>query len=221
MCGRYTLTTPGDVLAPALGLESVPTLTPRWNIAPSQPVAIVRAGGAGRRELAVVRWGLIPHWAKEAALGERMINARAETLAEKPAFRDSFRRRRCLIPADGFYEWQKSAAGKQPFLIRLRAATPFAFAGLWSSWRDPQGGTALDSCAIVTTTPNELTAPIHDRMPVILPPAAFATWLDPDATATASAALLVPYPANEMAALAVSKRVNSPAHDDPGCWTPA
>lgn len=219
MCGRYTLTTPGDVLAAALGLESVPELPPRYNIAPSQPVAIVRAGDARRRELALARWGLIPHWAKEATIGARTINARAETVAEKPAFRDSFRRRRCLIPADGFYEWQKREGGKQPYLLRLRDGAPFAFAGLWSRWRDPGSGESLDTCAIVTTTPNELAATVHDRMPVILPATAYEEWLDPEAPGPA--ALLAPFPAERMTAVAVSRRVNDPTHDAPDCLAPA
>jgi putative SOS response-associated peptidase YedK len=218
MCGRYTLTTPGDVLAPALGLESAPTLVPRYNIAPSQQVPIVRASAGGRRELVDARWGLVPHWAKEAAIGNRLINARAETLAEKPAFRDSFRRRRCLIPADGFYEWQTLGKSKQPWLLRLAGGAPFAFAGLWSRWREPASGEELDTCAIVTTTPNELAATVHDRMPVILPPDVFAAWLDP--ASPGPAALLVPFPAASMTAYPVSRRVNDPTHDGPDCVQP-
>ena len=219
MCGRYTLTTPGDVLAPVLGLESAPELAPRYNIAPSQQVPIVRAGPGRRRELAMVRWGLVPHWAKEAAIGNRLINARAETLGEKPAFRDSFRRRRCLIAADGFYEWQKLEQGKRPYLLRLADGSPFAFAGLWSSWRDPGSGDPLETCAIVTTTPNELAATVHDRMPVILPPAAFTAWLDPDSPSPVE--LLVPFPADRMTAFPVSRRVNDPSYDGPDCVAPA
>ncbi|KAB2968030.1 MAG: SOS response-associated peptidase [Thermoanaerobaculia bacterium] len=224
MCGRYFLTTPGAVLAESFALESAPELPPRWNIAPTQNVPIVRAPAAVRggpaRELAMVRWGLVPFWAKEAAIGNRLINARAESLGEKPAFRDSFRKRRCLIPADGFYEWKKEGAGKQPWLLRLRGGGVLAFAGLWSRWQDPAGGAPLESCAIVTTTPNELAATVHDRMPVVLPFDRHGTWLDPEAAAPALAALLRPFPAEEMEAFPVSKLVNSPAHDEPGCIVP-
>jgi putative SOS response-associated peptidase YedK len=219
MCGRYFLTTPGDVLAAELGLESAPELEPRYNIAPSQQVPIVRAGG-GRRELAQVRWGLIPGWAKDPAIGNRMINARGETLAEKPSFRDAFRKRRCLIPADGFYEWKKLPAGKQPFVLRRRGGGPIAFAGLWSSWKDPETGEPVETCAIVTTTPNELAATVHDRMPVLLASDARSTWLAPDAPPDVLTALLVPSPAADLAAYPVSRRVNSPDNDDPSCIAP-
>lgn len=221
MCGRYFLTTPGSVLAERFALETVPELTPRWNIAPTQSVPIVRAGAGGGRELAVTRWGLVPFWAKEAAIGNRLINARAETLAEKPAFRDSFRKRRCLVPADGFYEWKKAGAGKQPWLLRLRGGGVLAFAGVWSRWQDPAGGEPVESCAIVTTTPNELAATVHDRMPVVLPFDRHRDWLDSGAAPAALAALLRPFPAHEMEAFPVSKLVNNPAHDEPGCIEPA
>ena len=221
MCGRYFLTTPGAVLAEAFGLAAAPELTPRWNVAPSQRVPIVRASAAGGRELALVRWGLVPFWAKEAAIGNRLINARGESLGEKPAFRDSYRKRRCLVPADGFYEWQKVGAVKQPWLLRLRGGGVFGLAGLWSSWRDPASGEPLESCAIVTTTPNELAATVHDRMPVLLPRARYDAWLDPAAGPSELAPLLAPYPAGEMEAYPVSKLVNSPARDEPGCIEPA
>lgn len=221
MCGRYFLTTPGAVLAERFALEEAPELAPRFNIAPSQTVPIVRAAANGRRELARVRWGLVPFWAKEAAIGNRLINARAESVAEKPAFRDSFRKRRCLIPADGFYEWQTTSAGKTPWLLRLRGGGVLAFAGLWSAWREPADGSTLETCAIVTTTPNELAAAVHDRMPVVLPVDAHAVWLDPEAAAPALAGLLRPLPAEAMEAFPVSKRVNSPANDDPALIEPA
>jgi putative SOS response-associated peptidase YedK len=221
MCGRYFLTTPGDVLAAELELESVPELEPRYNIAPSQPVAVVRASEPGPgRALARVTWGLIPGWARERAIGNRLINARGETLAEKPSFRDAFRKRRCLIPADGFFEWQKLPGGKQPFVLRRKGGGPITFAGLWSSWKDRETGEALETCAIVTTTPNELAATVHDRMPVLLGRAARADWLDPAADPNALSALLVPYPAAEMEAYPVSRRVNDPGHDDPACIEP-
>ncbi len=218
MCGRYFLTTPGDVLAETLELPLVPALSPRYNIAPTQEVAIVRSTSGTARELATVVWGLVPAWAKERAIGSRLINARAETLAEKPSFRDSFKKRRCLILADGFFEWKQEGGGKQPWLVRLASGAPFAFAGLWASWRDPASGEALESCTIVTTRPNDLLAPIHDRMPVIVPSAEHATWIDPRLTDRSRLEpLLVPFAAERMEAFPVSKRVNSPAHDDPGC----
>jgi putative SOS response-associated peptidase YedK len=221
MCGRYFLTTPGAVLAETFELATAPELRPRWNIAPTQSVPIVRAAGEGGRELAVVRWGLVPFWAKEAAIGNRLINARAESLGEKPAFSDSFRKRRCLIPADGFYEWKREGAGKQPWLLRLRGGGVFGFAGLWSRWQDPAAGAALESCAIVTTAPNELAATVHDRMPVVLPRARYGAWLDSAADPSALASLLVPFPAAEMEAFPVSRLVNSPSHDEPACIEPA
>jgi putative SOS response-associated peptidase YedK len=217
MCGRYTLTVPGDLLASAFGLEEVPELAPRYNIAPSQLVPIVRGREDGGRELAFARWGLVPHWAKEAAIGNRLINARADGLADKPSFRDSFERRRCLVPADGFYEWQKVGSRKQPWLLRLAGGAPFAFAGLWSSWTDPATRETLETCTIVTTEPNELAAAVHDRMPVILSEPARATWLDDRTGRDGLLALLVPFPAGAMEAFPVSTRVNDPAHDDAGC----
>jgi len=221
MCGRYFLTTPGAVLAETFGLDAMPELAPRWNVAPSQRVPIVRTAGGGGRELALVRWGLVPFWAKEAAIGNRLINARAESLAEKPAFRDSYRKRRCLVPADGFFEWQKVGAGKQPWLLRLRGGGVFGMAGLWSSWRDPASGEPLESCAIVTTAPNELAATVHDRMPVLLPRALHAAWLAPAASPSELAPLLAPFPADGMEAFPVSKLVNNPARDEPACIEPA
>jgi putative SOS response-associated peptidase YedK len=217
MCGRYVLTVPGDLLASAFGLEEVPELAPRYNVAPGQSVPIVRATEGGRRELAFARWGLIPHWAKEAAIGNRLINARADGVADKPSFRDSFRRRRCLIPADGFYEWQKVGNRKQPWLLRGADGAPLAFAGLWSSWTDPATSRPVETCAIVTTEPNELAATVHDRMPVILLEPARATWLDPRSDRDGLLALLVPCPAASMVAYPVSTRVNAPSNDDPGC----
>lgn len=220
MCGRYVLTVPGDLLASTFGLEEVPELTPRYNVAPSQVVPIVRRDESDRRELAFARWGLIPHWAKEAAIGNRLINSRADGLAEKPSFRDSFRRRRCLVPADGFYEWQKVGTRKQPWLLRLAGGAPFAFAGLWSSWTDPATREALETFTIVTTEPNELAARVHDRMPVILPVEARAIWLDPDSERQRLLDLLIAYPAAEMAAFPVSTRVGNPANDDAGLIEP-
>jgi putative SOS response-associated peptidase YedK len=220
VCGRYVVTTPGEVLAELFELDEKPHLVPRWNVAPTQEVAIVRARPEGGRELAMARWGLVPFWAKDRAIGNRLINARAESLAEKPAYRDSFKKRRCLVVADGFYEWQKVDGRKQPWLLRLRDGGPFGFAGLWSLWRDKASGEELESCTIVTTSPNELAAPIHDRMPVILPRERHAEWLDPAAEPSSLAALLEPFPAAEMEAYPVSTWVNAPQHDDPRCIEP-
>jgi len=222
MCGRYFVTTPGQVLGEQFSIVTPPELVPRYNIAPTQSVAIVRADTGGARELAQVVWGLIPSWAKERAIGNKLINARGETLGDKPAFRDSYKRRRCLIPADGFYEWQKVAGGKQPWAVRSKSGEPFALAGLWSRWRDPESGAEIDSCTIVTTTPNELVATLHDRMPVIVPREAYALWLDPEVGERARLdPLLVPFDADAMTAYPVSRRVNSPANDDPACLDPA
>jgi len=218
MCGRYVVTTPGEVLAELFEIDEKPHLAPRYNVAPTQEVAIVRARAAGGREMALVHWGLIPHWAKERAIGNRLINARGETLAGKPSFRDSFKRRRCLIAADGFYEWQRLDGRKQPWLVRLRGGAPFGFAGLWSSWTDKASGEIVESCTIVTTAPNDLLAPIHDRMPVIVPRERHSAWLDPAVSDPQSLApLIASYPAGEMEARRVSDWVNNPRHDDPRC----
>jgi putative SOS response-associated peptidase YedK len=191
-------------------------LSPRYNIAPTQAVAVVRAGEGGRR-LDGLRWGLIPSWAKDEALGDRMINARAETLAEKPAFRSAFRARRCLIVADGFYEWRKVGGRKQPHCIAFRDRRPFGFAGLWERWEGGADG-PVESCTIVTTSANEVVAPIHDRMPVILDPMEFTLWLDPGVTDTSRVAdLLRPYAPDLLEAYPVSLLVNNPANDSPAC----
>lgn len=224
MCGRYSLATPADTLAKHFRLSHVPPVSPRYNIAPSQPIAIVRMH-APRHELewAPVRWGLIPSWAKYPAIGNKMINARAETVAEKPAFREAFARSRCLVPADGYYEWQREGRmgqRKQPFYIRLRDGRPFAFAGLWERWVEPDG-TFVESCAILTTEPNETLTDIHDRMPVILAQADYDQWLDPAVRqAQLLQPLLRPYPSEDMTACAVSLRVNDPGHDDAACIEP-
>jgi putative SOS response-associated peptidase YedK len=214
------MATPGQVIAEVFGLDDVPELSPRFNIAPTQAVAAVRARAGGGRELVALTWGLIPSWSKDRAIGSRMINARAETVGEKPAFRAALRARRCLILADGFYEWQKLGARKQPHHIRMRDGRPFAFAGLWERWTPPDGD-PVESCTIITTVPNEIVAPIHDRMPVILAPAELDLWLDPGVRDPAVAAgLLRPHPAGDMVAYPVSLRVNSPGADDPSCVVP-
>jgi len=221
MCGRFTLFEPDKVLAREFGVADLPSLTARYNIAPSQPVAAVRAAAAGSgREFAFLRWGLIPSWAKDPSIGERLINARAETAREKPSFRNAFRKRRCLIPASGFYEWRRQERGKQPYYVRMRDGRLFAFAALWDRWESPDGD-AVETCAILTTAANAVLAPIHDRMPVILPPGEYARWLDPSLRETESlASLLVPFPPDGMVSFPVSTRVNSPAADDEGCVAP-
>jgi putative SOS response-associated peptidase YedK len=188
---------------------------PRYNVAPSQPVAVIP--NTGDHTVSMYKWGLIPSWSKDPSIGERMINARAETLAEKPSFRNAFRRRRCLILADGFYEWKQDPArkSKQPMYIQLKNAQPFAFAGLWEVWK-PQQGEEVRSCTIITTEPNSLLIPIHNRMPVILPPEAYQEWLAVDDRQPAQLnGMLVPYPASEMVAFPVSRMVNSPQEDSP------
>jgi putative SOS response-associated peptidase YedK len=211
MCGRFAFYSPHESVTRLFGVGAVPEVEPRWNIAPTQYIAAVRAGaGDAPRRLALLYWGLVPSWAKEKAIGARMINARGETLKEKPSFRSAYRRRRCLVLADGYYEWQRSAAVKQPFYISLASGELFGMAGLWESWRDPATDATLESCAIVTTSPAAAIAHIHDRMPVIVPPAAFSEWLDPDNAAVERLdRLLVPYDAGALRARPVSRRVNN------------
>jgi putative SOS response-associated peptidase YedK len=217
MCGRYLLTTPVDALSQLFRFMERPNLGPRYNIAPTQDVPIVRLTRDGeRRELILVRWGLVPYWADDPKIGNRLINARAETIERAPAFREAYRRRRCLVPADGFFEWRKQGKTRQPLLVRRRDRAPFAFAGLWERWRQPDGQ-ILRSCTIVTCPPNELVAPVHDRMPAILEAGEHDRWLDP---AAGGAELLRPCPADWLEAIEVSSRVNSPANDDPECLAP-
>ena len=222
MCGRFTLRTPAHRLAEAFGVRELPNLPPRYNIAPTQDVVAIRhaADGVGRR-LVLLRWGLIPSWAKDLAVGNRMINARAESVTQKPAFRAAFHRRRCLVAADGFYEWQKAQDGKkQPYHIRLKDDAPFAIAGLWERWHAPTQE-VVESCTLITTSANDLLMPIHDRMPVILPAADYDAWLDPDPpSADELTALLRPYPSDEMTASPVDRLVNDPRNDAPACIAP-
>jgi putative SOS response-associated peptidase YedK len=228
MCGRFTLRTPLQVLAaqflfdlgPAATTAAEATLSrPRFNIAPTQEIAAVRLDTSGQRELAALHWGLIPGWAKDAKRAAAMINARGETVAEKPAFRSAFSRRRCLILADGFFEWKKVGRAKQPFWFRLQSEQPFAFAGLWESWRGMAGasGPPLESCTIITTTANELCRELHERMPVILDPVDYDRWLAPTAAREDLLPFIAPFPANEMKAEPVSPRVNNARNDDEAC----
>jgi putative SOS response-associated peptidase YedK len=214
MCGRFTLTAPARAVSELFGLPATPDLAPRYNIAPTQLLLAVRAGTQGC-ELVRLRWGLVPSWAGDLRIGASLLNARAETVAEKPAFRTAFARRRCLIPADGFYEWRKIAGKKQPILFRLGEGGPFAFAGLWEYWEGPEG--PVESCAILTTQANDLVRPVHERMPVILDPRRYEDWLDVRVTPEVVRRWLQPFDACLMTATPVSTLVNSPRNDDARC----
>jgi len=220
MCGRYSLTTPVEALARLFGFAERPNLLPRVNIAPGQEVAVLRADEAGTRHFAWLRWGLVPCWAKDEKIGYRMINARAESVAEKPAFRAAFRKRRCLVLADGFYEWRAEKGGKQPYRITLADGRPFAFAGLWESWENAGAERPLESCTIVTTVANARLRALHDRMPVILEGADGEAWLDPATPAAAARTLLRPFAVEKTTYYPVSRRLNSPAVDDPSLLAP-
>lgn len=221
MCGRFTLTVDPADLQDAFPQFTFPEkYAPRYNISPSQPILAIPNTDNTAADFFI--WGLIPSWTKDPSIGSRMINARAETLAEKPSFRAGIKYHRCLILADGFYEWkqQPGTKAKTPHFIRLKSGKPFAFAGLWDTWQSPDGGT-VKSATIITTTPNSLMAPIHNRMPVILPQSAYAQWLDPAARSADSLQhLLSSSPAEEMTAHAVSMLVNSPANDREECIVP-
>ena len=218
MCGRFALYSDPLTLARRFQAEPPSDYGPHFNIAPTQPILMLREKMM-QREFVYARWGLVPHWAKEIKTGYSMINARAETVDQRPAFRSAFHRRRCLIPADGFYEWQvrSGAKIKQPWFVTLKERQPMALAGLWEVWRSPEGE-RLESCTIIVTDANELMKPIHDRMPVILPPDDWKTWLDPGYCDTvALKSLLRPYPSEEMAAWPVGTLVNNPRNDTPSC----
>jgi putative SOS response-associated peptidase YedK len=223
MCGRFALFSSEEALARTFGVGGVPELPARYNIAPTQAVAVVRVAPERReRESALLRWGLVPFWAKDPDIGSRLINARAETAAERPAFRAAFRHRRCLIPADGFYEWLRRQGGrKQPYFVRMRDGEPFGLAGLWERW-EGEDGNALESCTVLTTGANAVVAPIHDRMPVIVPPDSFDLWLDPSVRRSdLLETLLRPYPAAEMVAYPIDERVNNPRIDEESLIKPA
>jgi putative SOS response-associated peptidase YedK len=220
MCGRFTLGATASNLAAQFNLATVPTWTPRYNIAPSQEVLVVRQPSPqASREAHLHRWGLIPSWANDPAIGNRLINARAETVASKPVFRRAFKERRCLVLADGFYEWHKEGASKQPYHIRLRDGRPFAFAGLWEHWEGEEA--AIDSCTLLTTTPNEVMRPLHDRMPVILSAPEYDQWLECRGQDTEHLqAILRPYPGDDLITYPVSTRVNNPMNETPECLIP-
>ena len=217
MCGRFQLKPDQDWMA-AFGVPEPPDLTPRYNIAPTQGVVAIRRDAGGIRRAGLLHWGLVPSFAEDQGAGNRMINARAETVARKPAFREPFRKRRCLVPADGFYEWRRVGRARDPYLLKMRDGRPFAFASVWDRWGS--GAAILESCAILTTSANELVAKVHDRMPVILDRSSYDLWLDPDAEEGDLHRLLRPFAASEMVAYPVSPRVNSTAVDDRECETP-
>jgi putative SOS response-associated peptidase YedK len=214
MCGRFALLAPGPAIAQQFGVEVTHEIAPRYNIAPTQPVAAVRLDQKGGRELTYFQWGLIPSWAKDPKIGSRMINARSETVAEKPSFRAAFKRRHCLLPASGFYEWQKLNGRKQPVYIHAADDSIFGLAGLWEMWHDPDGG-VIETCTILTTSPNEMMESIHNRMPVIIEAEDYSMWLDPGDNPQQTLHLLRPYPSQEMEAYAVSTAVNNPRNEGP------
>jgi len=218
MCGRFSLTRGDRDIEEEFGARPPQGYRPRYNIAPTQEVLVLT--NEGGRRIEVMRWGLVPSWAADAKLSEGFINARAETIFERPSFRAAARERRCLILADGFYEWQKGPKGKTPFYIRLRSRRPFGLAGIWEEWTSPEGH-KLKTCAIVTIEANELLRPIHSRMPVIVPKELEDLWLDPGVRRQAELApVLRPYPASEMEAYRVGRFVSSPANDRPKCIEP-
>jgi putative SOS response-associated peptidase YedK len=219
MCGRYLITSPPEAIQALFRYGEQPNFPARYNVAPTQPVPIVRIE-AGMRSFALVRWGLIPSWVKDPRGFALLINARGETVLDKPAFRNAMRRRRCLFPADGFYEWKPDGDRKRPYFIRPRLGGPIAFAGLWETWMGPNGEEVETAC-IVTTAANRTLAPIHERMPVVIAPAAFDLWLDcAQVDATIAAALIAPAPENLFEAYEISTAVNRTANDSPSLIEP-
>jgi putative SOS response-associated peptidase YedK len=220
MCGRYSQRQSAKIIAQAFQVDDVPTLEPRYNIAPTQSVpTILQTSASTNRQFKMLHWGLIPSWAKDSKMGAKLINARAETVAEKPAFRSALRQRRCLVLADGFYEWQQQEQKKQkqPFYFRLSDERPFAFAGLWEHWKG-EDGEEIESCTLLTTEANELMQPIHNRMPVILDPKDYDLWLDPEVKKPELLQpVLHPYRSEEMTAYPVSTVVNKPSNDSAEC----
>ncbi len=216
MCGRFTSLLSPELLAVIYEIFGPPESTPRYNIAPSQPVAIVRQNSSGQRELITVKWGLIPSWAKDPSIGHSLINARGETVAEKPSFRAAFKHRRCIIPASGYYEWVAHGGEKQPWYIKGNEDRLLSLAGLSEHWPSPDGS-VIETCSIITTTANELMAPIHDRMPVVLSPESIATWLELSTKPDELKDLLRRCAADILTAYTVSNLVNNPRFDSPSC----
>ncbi len=222
MCGRFTLRTPSEQLANMFAQLTIPDIVPRYNIAPTQNVLCVR-NRDGENEMVALRWGLVPFWAKDLKMGAKMINARGETVAEKPAFRAAFKKRRCLVLADGFYEWKKEAGGKQPYYITRADDQPFCMAGLWESWADKSDAQSkpVETCTVITTAANELMLQLHDRMPVILEPDEYDFWVDPDfSDRQPLEAALDPFPSEEMKYIPVSKVVNKATNEIYDCIVP-
>ena len=214
MCGRYTVTSAPEAIRALFGYPEQPNFPPRYNVAPTQPIAIVRLVD-GQRQFALVRWGLLPSWVKDPKDFSLLVNARGESLAEKPAFRAALKYRRCLIPADGFYEWKATGPRKQPYYVHANSGQPLAFAGLWEAWTGPNGE-ELETAVIVTTRANRTLASIHDRMPVIVPPEAFDLWLDcMNVDAITASALIAPAPDDLLEAYEISTAVNRTANDNP------
>jgi len=219
MCGRYVITSPPEAIRALFGYAEQPNFPSRYNVAPTQPIPIVRVAD-GKRQFALLRWGLIPSWVKDPKTFSLLINARGESVIDKPAFRAAMRRRRCLIPADGFYEWKEVGERKRPYFVRLKSGGPFAFAGLWETWSGPNGE-EMDSAAIVTTNANRTLSAIHARMPVIVPPQAFDLWLDcANVEATTAAALLAPARDDLLEVYEVSPAVNRVANDSAALIAP-
>jgi putative SOS response-associated peptidase YedK len=218
MCGRYAVTTVPEAMRALFRYLNSPDFPPRYNVAPTQPVPIVRVV-EGQRELALVRWGLIPAWVKDPRTFSLLINARGESALDKPAFRNAMKRRRCLFPADGFYEWRPEKGGKRPYLVRLKSGQPMAFAGLWEAWMGPNGE-EMETAAIVTTAASRVIAHIHDRMPVIVPPEAFDFWLDPSVDAEMASSVIQPAPDAQLTFFPVSAAVNRTANDSAALLEP-
>ena len=221
MCGRYSLTVTPDELCRLFGIDNKLNLRPRFNVAPTQAAPVVRKT-RGERKMDMLRWGLIPSWSKDAAIASKLINARGETVAEKPSFRSAYESRRCLVPVDGFYEWRTEGGKKQPFRIGFREGKPFAFAGLWESWTVPEGledtGDTVETFTIVTTNANPKLVPIHHRMPVIVDPTDYELWLE--GGSDEANAVIKPFSQDDMAFYRVSTRVNNVRNDDEACVEP-
>ena len=217
MCGRFAFYSPAEATAALFGVPNAPALAPRYNIAPTQDIAAIREAEGGARELVMLRWGLVPSWARDPAIGNRMINARAETVAEKPAYRAAFRRRRCLVLADGFYEWRAEAVGKTPYLVSLASGSPFALAGLWERWVSRETGESVESATLITTAANEFMAAVHHRMPVILEPEGADRWLAGGADAIDHAVEHMP----ALRAWPVDRKVNNARNEGAGLIEPA
>ena len=218
MCGRYALKTPASELVTRFGLDEVVDVAPRYNISPGTDIPTIRYSPEGKRVMHLLRWGLVPYWAKDPGIGAKLINARGETVAEKPSFRDAFKRRRCLVPADGFYEWKSEVQQKQPYYFSMKSGEPFALGGVWESWRAPNGE-VLRTCCLITTGPNDIMLPVHDRMPVIVAPSDYAMWLTGEPSDALD--LVKPYPTDAMQVWPVSKRVSRSGEEGADLVRPA